>query len=121
MNRPRSLSRGLPRASSRGGFTLIEVLVSCAIVAAVVLGLSGVFKGLAGASIASSQLTTSTISAMNVMEDLRSRSFAELPSFNNSTFDNGRGRIQVSPAGNDLLLITVTNKVELVTMRSRYD
>ena len=116
MNRSGPLSR-----DRSGGFTLVEVLVSCVILAALGIVLSGVFKGLVRASVSSSDLTSSIISAKNVMEDLRGRSFAELPSFNGSSFDNGKGRVEVSPAGGDLLLISVKDSIELVTLRSRYD
>ncbi len=54
------------------------------------------------------------------MEDLRSKDFGALLSYNNTAFDNGKGLIMVNSAGNDRISITVRDKIELNTLRSRF-
>jgi len=68
----------------------------------------------------SRQLTRSTFIVKSMMEELRSRSFNDLFSYNNSRFDNGAGSITVSPAGNELISIKVSHKIEMNTLRGRY-
>ena len=111
MNRNRSNSRG---------FTLVEVLAASSIIC--VFATSFVYLAAAGIKqiSASKQLTRSVLISKSVMEELRSKDFSTLLSYNNVSFDNGAGRITVVPAGSDRLLITVKDKVELNTMRSRY-
>ena len=68
----------------------------------------------------SRQLTRSVFITKSVMEEMRSKPFESLFSYNNSRFDNGAGVITVSPAGNDLISIKVSHKIEMNTFRGRY-
>lgn len=68
----------------------------------------------------SKQLTSSAFASKSMMEKLRSVPFDSLFSYNNAKFDNGAGTISISPAGNDLISIAVSDKVEFNTLRSRY-
>ncbi len=69
---------------------------------------------------ASRSLTRSVINAKSMMEVIRGAPFTSLYSYNNVSFDKGKGSVVVSPMGNDAVSITVYDGVELVTMRSRY-
>ena len=101
-------------------FTLVEVLVASSIIC--IFAASFVFM----ASVAvkqvgtSRQLTRSLFACKSAMEDLKSRDFGALMSFNNTTFDSGKGIITLNPVGNDRVSITVRDKIELNTLRSRY-
>lgn len=101
------------------GFTLIEVLVAAALIAM----FAAAFTTLANACImqarSSREFTRSVLLCKSVMEEMRSRNYSNLFLYNNTTFDNGAGVITVVPAGNDLVSITVKDKIELSTMRSR--
>ena len=101
-------------------FTLIEVLVASILIC--VFAASFTFLVNSGIKQVnnSRQLTRSIFIAKSTTEELRSKSFNDLFSYNNSRFDNGAGVITVSPVGNDLISITVRHKVELKTLRSRY-
>ena len=101
-------------------FTLIEVLVASILICV----FAGSFTFLVNGGIRqvnySRQLTRSIFIAKSMMEEMRSKPFDSLFSYSNSRFDNGAGSITVSPAGNDLISIKVSHKVELNTLRSRY-
>ena len=102
------------------GFTLIEVLVASILICV----FAASFTFLVNSGIRqvnnSRQLTRSIFIAKSMMEEMRSKPFESLFSYNNSRFDNGAGAIIVSPAGNDLISIKVSHKVELNTLRSRH-
>jgi len=113
------LNKGLSQAKSNG-FTLVEVLVAsfliCAFAASfaflVNIGIRQVSEG--------RRLTRSILLSKSIMEELQSSPFGALFSYNNTRFDDGAGLIIVAPAGNDLVSITVRDKIELNTLRSRY-
>ena len=102
------------------GSTLIEVLIS-ALVAAI---FASTFTYLANSIIRSAngsqQITSSLFSAKSMMEEIRSVPYNGLSALNNKSFDNGRGVVHIGQKGSDMLSITVRNKVELNTLRSRY-
>lgn len=111
------------------GFTLVEVLIACLIVS--IFAVSFVY--LAADEIKrvkeSKQITSPMFIAKSMMEELRGKPFGSLFSYNNESFDDGRGKISVAPAGNDLVSITIKHnsapaeagrQVELNTLRSRY-
>lgn len=102
------------------GFTLIEVLVASFLICI----FAGSFTFLVNAGIsgvkASRQLTKSIFVSKSMMEELRSKPFDSLFSYNNVSFDNGAGRIIVTSTGSDRISITVRHKVELNTLRSRF-
>ena len=102
------------------GFTLIEVLVAsiliCVFTASFTFLVNSGIKQINN----SRQLTRSIFIAKSMMEEMRSKPFESLFSYNNSRFDNGAGFITVFPAGNDLISIKISHKVELNTLRSRY-
>jgi prepilin-type N-terminal cleavage/methylation domain-containing protein len=102
------------------GFTLIEVLVAAVMIC--VFAASFTLLSSAGIKQAarSRQLTKAVFAAKSAMEGLESRPFDELYSCNGASFDNGKGLITVTPAGKDLVSITVKNDAELNTLRSRY-
>ncbi len=101
------------------GFTLIEALIAAVLIAM----FAASFTTLADAGIkqakSSIELTKSVILCKNIMEEMRSRNYADLFQYNNAVFDNGSGSITVAPAGNDLVSITVKDKIELNTIRSK--
>ena len=102
------------------GFTLIEVLIASVLICV----FAGSFTFLVNSGIRqvnnSRQITRSVFIAKSMIEEMRSKPFDSLFLYNNSRFDNGSGIIIVSPAGNDLISIKVSRKVELNTLRSRY-
>ena len=102
------------------GFTLIEVLVASILICV----FAASFTFLVNSGIRqvnnSRQLTRSVFIAKSMMEEIRSKPFGSLFSYNNTRFDNGAGVITVSPAGNDLISIKVSHKIEMNTLRSRY-
>ena len=109
------------------GFTLVEVLVASSIIC--IFAASFVFMSAVAIKqvAASRQLTRSLFACKSAMEDLRSRDLGALMSYNNTTFDSGKGIIMVNSAGNDRISITVRDKavpagrqVELNTLRSRF-
>jgi len=102
------------------GFTLVEVLIASFLMC--IFAASFAFLLNAGIKQArtSKQLTGSVFVSKSMMEELRSKPFDSLFSYNNVTFDNGNGKITVAPAGNDLISVTVRHKIELNTLRSRY-
>lgn len=101
-------------------FTLVEVLVASSIIC--IFAASFVFMAAVAVKqvAASRQLTRSLFASKSVMEDLRSKDFGALLSYNNTAFDNGKGLIMVNSAGNDRISITVRDKIELNTLRSRF-
>lgn len=102
------------------GFTLIEVLIASLLLCI----FAGSFAFLVTSGMkqvkASSQLTRSILLCKSVMEDLRSKPFGNLFSYNNVSFDNGAGSIRIAAVGPDLISITIKHKVEINSMRSRY-
>lgn len=102
------------------GFTLIEVLVASLLIC--IFAASFTFLVNSGISQvkASDQLTRSVLFSKSMMEELRSKPFDSLFSYNNINFDNGQGQIIVTSAGSDLISITVKHKIELNTLRSRF-
>jgi prepilin-type N-terminal cleavage/methylation domain-containing protein len=102
-------------------FTLVEVLVASFIICI----FSASFVYLSAASIKqatnSKLLTKAVLVSKSVMEELRSKDFNTLLSYNNTTFDYGNGHITVTPVGSDRISITVRDKVELNTLRSRFE
>jgi len=102
------------------GFTLVEVLIAsflmCIFAASFAFLLNAGIKQVK----TSKQLTGSVFVSKSMMEELRSKPFDSLFSYNNVTFDNGQGRIIIASVGNDLVSITVRHKIELNTLRSRY-
>ena len=101
------------------GFTLIEVLIAAFLISM----FAASFTVLSNAGIkqagSSRELTRTVLLCKSVMEEMRSRKYDDLFLYNNTMFDNGAGSITVTAAGNDLISITVRDKVELNTMRSR--
>jgi prepilin-type N-terminal cleavage/methylation domain-containing protein len=106
------------------GFALIEVLIAslliCLFAAAFTFMVTAGIKQVA----ASKNLTRSIFISKSIMEELRSKPFDSLYSYNNVSFDNGEGLIIVTPKGG-LISITVRNRavpagrqVELNTLRS---
>jgi len=102
------------------GFTLIEVLVASILICV----FAGSFTFLVNTGIRqvnnSRQLTRSIFIVKSMMEEMRSKPFESMFSYNNSRFDSGAGSITVSPAGNDLISIKVSHKIEMNTLRGRY-
>lgn len=102
------------------GFALIEILIAsiliCLFAASFTFMVSAGIKQVA----TSKQLTRSIFISKSMTEELRSKPFDSLYSYNNVTFDNGEGLIVVAPKGSDLASITVRHKVELHTLRSRF-
>jgi prepilin-type N-terminal cleavage/methylation domain-containing protein len=101
-------------------FTLVEVLVASFIIC--IFSASFVYLSAVSVKqvITSKLLTRAVFASKGVMEELRSKDFGALLSYNNTTFDNGNGRITVTPVGSDRISITVRNKIELNTLRSRF-
>lgn len=60
------------------GFTLLEVVISAALLAIVVLSLAGLFGSGFAASIKAGQITQAAALAQETMEELRACSYAEL-------------------------------------------
>ena len=120
MNKDIKIDRPGPGLSRSKAFTLVEVLVASSIIC--IFAASFVFMAAVAVKqeAASRQLTRSLFACKSAMEDLRSRDFGALMSFNNMTFDSGKGIIMVTSAGNDRISIMVRDKVELNTIRSRY-
>lgn len=102
------------------GFALIEVLVASLLICMFAVSFTFLVASGIKQVKTSISLTGSIILAKSVMEEIRSRPFNSIFSYNNTTFDNGAGRIVVSSAGNDLAMITVKHEIELSTLRSRY-
>ena len=102
------------------GFTLVEVLIASFLMC--IFAASFAFLLNAGMKQAktSKQLTASIFVSKSMMEELRSKPFDSLFSYNNVTFDNGQGRIIITSVGSDLISVTVGHKIELNTLRSRY-
>jgi prepilin-type N-terminal cleavage/methylation domain-containing protein len=102
------------------GFTLIEVLVASLLMCV----FAASFTFLVNSGIRqvnnSRQLTRSIFISKSIMEEMRSKPFDIIFSYNNSRFDSGAGSITVSPAGNGLISIKISHKIELDTLRSRY-
>lgn len=102
------------------GFALIEIMVASLLIC--LFAASFTFLVIAGIKQVktSSELTRSAFVSKCMMEELISKPFDGLYSYNNSSFDNGKGRIIIAPAGNELISITVRHKVEFNTLRSRF-
>jgi prepilin-type N-terminal cleavage/methylation domain-containing protein len=109
------------------GFALIEVLIASILIC--LFAASFTFMVTAGIKqvAASKKLTRSIFVSKSMMEELRSKPFDSLYSYNNVSFDNGGGIIIVAPKGGGLVSITVRHKavpavrqVELNTLRSRF-
>ncbi len=102
------------------GFALIEVLIASLLIC--LFAASFTFLVTAGIRQAaeSKKLTRSVFAAKSMMEELRSKPFDGLFSYNNASFDSGQGRIIVVPAGNDRISITVRHKIDLATLRSKH-
>ena len=102
------------------GFTLIEVLISSLIISAFAFSFVYMLGSGIKSVVDSRQRTKQALTAASVMEELRSKPYSDIYSYNGSSFDNGRGTISVLPSGNDLAIIAVNNGIELVTLRSRF-
>lgn len=109
------------------GFALIEVLIASLLIC--VFAASFTYMVAAGIKqvVTTKQLTRSVFMSKSIMEELRSKPFDSLYSYNNVSFDNGEGRIIVAPLGSGLISITIRHKtlpdgrqVELNTLRSRF-
>lgn len=102
------------------GFALLEVLIAslliCLFAAAFTFMVTAGIRQVA----ASQKLTRSIFAAKSVMEELRSKPFDSLYSYNNVSFDNGEGLIIITPKGGGLISITVRHKIDLNTLRSRF-
>jgi len=113
------LNKGLARAKS-SGFTLIEILVASLILCIFAVSFVFLMQSCIKQEKAAKELTKSIFISKSIMEELRGKSFGSLFSYNNTTFDNGAGRISVDPVGSDLASITIRHRIELNTLRSRY-
>lgn len=102
------------------GFTLIEVLAASFVICVFAASFTFLVSSGIGQIKASRQLTRSVFISKSMLEELRSRPFDALYSFNDAKFDNGAGVINVAPAGNGLASITIRHKnIEFNTLRSR--
>lgn len=102
-------------------FTLIEVLVASLILSMFAAAFPLMVFSSIKAVNTSGELTVSIFSAKSMIEELRGKPFGSLPSYNNVSFDKGKGLIVVRSSGNDTVAVTVKHrKVELNTLRSRY-
>jgi prepilin-type N-terminal cleavage/methylation domain-containing protein len=101
-------------------FTLIEVLVASLLIC--VFSVSFTFLVTNGVKHIreARSITRSVLTAKSMMELMRSEPYDKLFSFNNMLFDKGNGVITISSAGNDRIAVAVKDRVELVTLRSRY-
>jgi Tfp pilus assembly protein PilV len=102
------------------GFVLIEVVIASIVTCLLVASFSYLSKRTIDSIKRSDEVTRDTISAKNIMEELRSLPFDIIFAYNGSKFNNEQGIIKIEKLGNDLAVITVNNSVELVTMRARY-
>jgi len=102
------------------GFTLIEVLIASFLICIFAASFTFLVNSGIKQINTSRQLTRSVFIAKSMMEEIRSKPFRSLFPYDNTRFDNGAGVITVSPAGNNLISIKVSRKVELNTLRSRY-
>ena len=101
------------------GFTLIEVLIVAFLISMFAASFAVLYNAGIKQARSSRELTRSVLLCKSVIEEMRSRKYDDLFLYNNAAFDNGAGLITVAPAGNDLVSITVRDKIELSTMRSR--
>jgi prepilin-type N-terminal cleavage/methylation domain-containing protein len=106
--------------SNSKAFTLVEVLIASLIVSVFTASFAYLVAAGVKQMAASKQLTRSIFISKGVMEGMRSEDFGSLLSYNNTTFDNGAGLILVTLVGSDRVSITVRDKIELNTIRSRY-
>lgn len=101
-------------------FTLIEVLVASLLICVFAASFTFlVSSGIKQVNI-SRQYTRSVFISKSIMEEMRSKPFNSLFSYNNTSFDDGAGTITISPAGNDLISIKISHKIEMNTLRCRY-
>jgi hypothetical protein len=102
------------------GFILLEVVIASIVTCLLVASFSYLSKRTIDSIKRSGEITRATISAKNIMEELRSLPFDIIFAYNGSTFDNEQGIIKIEKLGNDAAIIKISNSIELVTMRSKY-
>ncbi len=104
------------------GFTLIEILIAALVLSILVYYLTFSFKNVSIAEKQKEELSSSILAAKSKMEELKSMPYRSLPSYDNSTFDNGKGLVKISPLGDDRMVIVVKDgSGQLMTIRSKYE
>jgi type II secretory pathway pseudopilin PulG len=103
-------------------FALIEMLISAIILCLLVYALTFSFKNVTSAEKQKDELTSSILAVKSKMEEMKNMSYQALPSYDNSTFDGGKGTVSVSPYGSDKMVIVVKDGAgQLMTIRSKYE
>lgn len=96
----------------RHGFTLIEIVVACAVSVIFLMSFLAMFRAMTGAHNNILAKSNDTLTAQNMMERLQPVPFASLES---------SAGVEVSELSTDLKTIKVTyGKTELYSIRSRY-
>ncbi len=109
------------------GFTLIEVLVASSVLLIIVASVFSLLRVGLNYIEQSRELTKATYILEGKMEEIRSMPFSSLPSLHGTTFENGKGRIYVTPVKSDLVQIKAEliwnpkrKPLEIYTLRSAY-
>jgi len=80
-------------SDSKGGFTLIEVLMAMVIVSIGLLGTAVLTMGIMGSNKSSSAVTTATTLAQGELEEIRNEGFDTSPAVGAADSDSGYGTI----------------------------
>lgn len=108
----------------KNGFTLIELIVSVVILAAIASSMTFLFKTSLNTFKIDKAYQTSLFSVQSKMEELRAKPFDQIKS---EYFENGSGKTIATPISSDLVEIKLSltwqegkKPIELYTLRSKY-